>query len=253
MSTQMLNDATLSSDAMQGLTAGRSVARTMSYAGTIMKAMILLAFTMVFAFIGWQNTDLASALGQGGPGLLWFVGYLILIGLTVAAAGNPAIAPGAGLVYSVVMGLWIGYVSKVYSMYWDGIVAMALVASLGTVLATLGLYLVGAIRVTPKFTRVVSGALLGLLMSYFITWIFGLFGADLSFFYGPTPTGIAISLLVCILAAATLATDFEFIRQGVEAGAPATMEWYAAFGLVSALVWLYIEILRLLALLSRSR
>jgi len=253
LSSQMLSETTFAPAAVSSMQKGHAGARPMSYGGVIGKSLLLLVLTIGFAAVGWINTDLASALGEGGPGLLWFLGYLFLIGLTIAAAANPRIAPGVGLVYSVVMGLWVGYVSKVYSVYWDGIVALALLASLGTVLATLLLYLVGAIRVTGKFIRVVSGAMLGLLVTYLATWVLGLLGADLSFFYGPTTTGIAFSLLICILAAATLATDFEFIRQGVDGGAPATMEWYAAFGLVSALVWLYVEILRLLALLARNR
>jgi uncharacterized YccA/Bax inhibitor family protein len=249
----MLSDATFAPGAIAAQIAERPAARTMSYGGTIAKSLVLLTMTFAFAAIGWLNTDVAAVLGDGGPGLLWFLGYLVLIGMTVAAAANPSIAPAVGVVYSIVMGLWVGYVSKVYSVYWDGIVALALLASLGTVLATLLLYLVGAIRVTRTFVRVVSGALLGLVVTYLISWVLALFGADLSFLYGPTTTGIAFSLLICVLAAATLATDFEFIRQGVERGAPASMEWYAAFGLVSTLVWLYVEILRLLALLARNR
>jgi uncharacterized YccA/Bax inhibitor family protein len=249
----MLSEATFAPLAVQAMDRGKSASATMSYGGVIGKSLVLLVLTFAFAVVGWQNTDLASALGQGGPGMLWFVGYLFLIGLTIAAAANPAIAPGVGVLYSVVMGVWVGYVSKVYSVYWDGVVALALLASLGTVLAVLVLYLIGAIRVTSKFVRVVSGALLGLLVTYLITWVLALFGADLSFIYGATTTGIAFSFLVCVLAAMTLATDFEFIRQGVEGEAPASMEWYAAFGLVSTLVWLYVEILRLLALLARNR
>jgi len=253
MASQMLDETTFAPQGIATFAQGRETARAMSYGGVVAKSLVLLALTFVFAAVGWQGTGVVSGLGQGGPGLLWFVGYLVLIGLTIAAANNPAIAAGAGVVYAVVMGLWIGYVSKVYSTYWDGAVAMALLASLGTVLAVLLLYLVGAIRVSTKFVRVVSGALLGLLAAYLISWVFILFGFDLSFVYGPTPLGIGVSVAICLLAAATLAADFEFVRQGVDGGAPASMEWYAAFGLVSTLVWLYVEILRLLALLARSR
>jgi uncharacterized YccA/Bax inhibitor family protein len=111
------------------------------------------------------------------------------------------------------------------------------------------LYLIRAVRVTPRLTRMIITATLGILVLYLVAWLLSLFGVDLSFYNEPTTVGIALSFGICLIAAANLFLDFAFIERGVKAGAPATMEWYGAFGLLSTLVWLYAEILRLLALL----
>jgi uncharacterized YccA/Bax inhibitor family protein len=107
--------------------------------------------------------------------------------------------------------------------------------------------------VTGKFVKIVLVATAGIALLYFVGWIFSLFGVDLLFWTQPNGIGIAISAGICLLAAANLLIDFAVIEGGVRSGAPKVMSWYAAFGLLTTLVWLYLEILRFLALLRASQ
>jgi uncharacterized YccA/Bax inhibitor family protein len=109
------------------------------------------------------------------------------------------------------------------------------------------------VKVTRRFAAVVIGATFGILILYLVAWLLSLFSVDLVFLTTPTPLGIGLSVAICIIAALNLILDFGVIEGGAKAGAPKEMEWLAAFGLVSTLVWLYLEILRLLALLARNR
>jgi uncharacterized YccA/Bax inhibitor family protein len=242
----MLNDRTF--DAVAAPATGVRAAGTMTLAGTIGKSLVLLAVAAVFSGFGWNYAlDWFSQ-----SGLWWLIGYFILIGLTIGAVNNPELAMPVGLLYSVMMGFWMGAISRIYEIVFEGIVAQALLASVCAFLACLGLYLVGAVRATPKLTRTVFTAMLGIGLMYLVAWILSLFGLDLLFFNEPTIGGILLSVGICIVAALNLILDFGFIEAGIERGAPKAMEWYAAFGLISTLVWLYAEILRLLALLRMA-
>jgi uncharacterized YccA/Bax inhibitor family protein len=235
---QMLNETTFAR------TEAKPAAHTMTIGGTVVRALFLLVVTAAFAAVGWRW----AAHVLVGSGLWFFLGYLLLIAITVAAAANPRLALPAGLLYGVLMGLWVGAISRVYETYYDGIVAQALIASLTTVVACLVLYTSRAFRLTAKRVRVIVVATLGVALLYFVGWIFSIFGVDLLFFTDPgNPVGIAISVVICIVAALNLMLDFGFIEAGVKAGAHKQMEWYSAFGLLSTIVWLYLEFLRLLA------
>ena len=245
MASQMLNDATFApgSVALQRESASTP---TMSLRGTIVKSLLLLLVAIVFGAFGWNRAlDWFSA----SSGLWWLIGYFLLIGLTIVAAGNPDLALGAGLLYAVLMGFWMGAVSRVYEEAYDGIVAQALLASVAAFLACLVLYLTGAVRVTANLTRAIITATLGIFVLYLVGWLLSLFGVDLLFIISPTPLGIALSVGICLVAAFNLFLDFAIVEKGIAARAPAAMEWYAAFGLLATLVWLYAEHLRLLALL----
>jgi uncharacterized YccA/Bax inhibitor family protein len=248
VSSQMLNEQTFT---QVSIPARRREAAesTMSLPGTIVKAIALLLVALVFGAVGWSvGLDWFST----SSGIWWLIGYFILIGLTIAAASNPDLALPVGLLYAVLMGFWMGAVSRVYEEQYDGIVAQALLASVSAFLACLLLYMVRAVRVTPRLTRMIITATLGIFILYLTGWILSIFGVDLRFWNEPTTTGIILSVGICLVAAFNLFLDFAFIEQGVERGAPAVMEWYAAFGLLATLVWLYAEILRLIALLRRS-
>ncbi len=241
MSRQVLNEQTFAPGSELTQTAGRE--RTMTIGGTIAKALLLLIVTVIFAALGWRAA--ANVLVQSG--LWFFLGYLLLIALTFAAAANPRLAAGAGLLYAVLMGTWMGAISRLYEHYYDGVVGQAIFVTLAVFLACLLLYSLRAVRVTGRFVQVVLVATFGVAVVYLFAWIMSLFGVDFRFWSDPgNPWGIVISLAVVIIAALNLLVDFSFIEQGVKAGAPASMEWYAAFGLLTTLVWLYIEVLRLL-------
>jgi len=247
MSSQMLNDQTF---APGGVAAARQPAAvgTMSLQGTIVKSLGLLIVALATGAIGWSvGLDWFST-----TGLWWLLGYFLLIGLTIAAASNPDLALPAGLLYAVLMGFWMGAVSRVYEEKYDGIVAQALLASVSAFLVCLVLYMVRAVRVTPKLTRTIITATLAIFVMYMAAWILSIFGVDLLLIDEPNAIGIALSIGICIVAALNLFLDFAVIERGIKQGAPVTMEWYAAFGLLATLVWLYAEVLRLIALLRRS-
>jgi uncharacterized YccA/Bax inhibitor family protein len=126
-------------------------------------------------------------------------------------------------------------------------VLQAVGATLGVFVAMLVMYRTGIIRVNDKFRRVVMSAMVGLLIFYGVSFLFNLLGANITFFNDASLLGIGFSIFVAGLAAASLALDFDFIERGEKEGLPKQMEWFAALGVVITLVWLYLEILRLLS------
>ncbi len=223
-------------------------ARRMSLAGVILKSLVLLVVTAGFAVLGW---DRARHVIHATSGPAWLLGYFLLIALSFLAIARPRIAPIGGFVYAVLMGLWVGAISRVYDATYDGIVAQALIATLATVLVCLLLYAAGVVKVSRRFVLVVVGATLGIGVMYLAAWVISLFGPSLRFWTNPTPTGIVISVVICIVAALNLFIDFAVIENGISAGAPTFMEWYAAWGLLATVVWLYLEVLVLLARVRR--
>jgi uncharacterized YccA/Bax inhibitor family protein len=249
VSSQMLNEQTFAPGSMTGAR-DRATPSQMTLSGTIAKSALLLAVAMLFGALGWSvGLDWFSA----SSGLWWIIGYFLLIGLTIAAASNPDLARPTGVLFAILMGFWMGAVSRVYDQAYSGIVTQALLATVCAFLACLLLYMIGAVRVTPRMTRLIIAATFGICLLYFVAWILSIFGVNLYFWNNPTPLGIGLSIGICLVAAFNLFLDFAIIDKGVEGGAPAVMEWYAAFGLLSTLVWLYAEILRLLALLRRAQ
>jgi len=243
---QMINERTFSPDSIAQLGAGTG--RRMSVAGTVVKGLVLLVLTCVFAVIGWDH---AASVIRATSGPSWLLGYFVLIALSFLAVANPRLSPIGGLVYAVLMGLWVGGISQVYEQAYDGIVAQALMATMATVLVCLVLYAFGVVKVSRRFVLVVFGATLGIGVMYLTAWILSIFGIGLRFWTNPSPTGIAISVVICIVAALNLFIDFAVIDQGVSGGAPSFMEWYSAWGLLATVVWLYLEVLYLLARLRR--
>jgi uncharacterized YccA/Bax inhibitor family protein len=143
--------------------------------------------------------------------------------------------------------VFLGVISKVFESQWSGIVFQAILATIAVFFATLALYVFGVVKVTRKFQMIVIGATAGVFVLYLGSFLLSLFGADISFLNSPSPLGIGISVVICVIASLNLFLDYEFIRQASIHGAPKYMEWYGAFGLMVTLVWLYLEILRLLA------
>jgi uncharacterized YccA/Bax inhibitor family protein len=249
MSKQLLNEKTFAPDEVRTFTHGQPVTRTMTYGGTIVKALFLIVLTMAFGIVGWR----AAAKVAVTSGLWFFLGYLLLIAISLWAAANPRLAPLAGIVYAVLMGTWMGSISRIYEAYYDGIVGQALLASVATFVACLLLYSLRVVRVTGRFVRIVIIATLGVGLMYLVGWLFAIFGVHLQFWSHATSAGIVIGIIICIVAASNLILDFAVIETGVKGKAPAAMEWYAAYGLLTTLVWLYIEVLYLLARIRRAQ
>ena len=243
MAQQMINEQTFSAESIGKLSGGTAVTHRMSVGGTVLKSLVLFVLTCAFAAVGWSRVGTVIR-ATSGPS--WLLGYFLLIALSFLAIANPRLAPLGGFVYAALMGLWVGAISKVYEAAYDGIVAQALLATMATVLVCLILYAFGVVKVTRRFVLVVVAATMGIALMYLTAWILSIFGVSLRLWTDPSPTGIAISVVICIVAALNLFVDFHFIEQGARAGAPKYMSWYCAFGLLATLIWLYLEILRLL-------
>jgi uncharacterized YccA/Bax inhibitor family protein len=250
VSTQVLNEQTFTQANVRRALGARASRRAMTVGGSAVKSFLLLLLVVGFAAFGW---NFALRVVATTSGMLFLIGYIILIALTFAAVSNPRLAPVLGVVYAALMGTWMGAISRVYEEFYDGIVGQAVFASLSVFAVCLVLYGTRIVKVTRKFAAVVIGATLGIGLLYLVTWLLSLFGADLVFLSQPTPLGIGLSIAICLVAALNLILDFAVIEGGAQAGAPKEMEWLAAFGLVSTLVWLYLAILRLLAILARNR
>ncbi len=249
MSKEMLNDKTFSKvEQYQPVTIpGRpdqvAPTKVMTINGTIGRAAFLLVLTVISATYGWQRADNLS----GALNAIMLIGLLGLIGLSLVTAFKPKLAPLTGPLYAIVMGFWCGVISFGYEQEFDGIVLQAVFATFGVFAACLFLYGSRIVKVTKKFIAVVMVATLGIFLMYMAALVLSLFGVDLTFLNSPSPLGIAVSVGICIVASLNLFLDFHFIEQGANAGAPTFMSWYCAFSLLATMIWLYLEILRLLS------
>jgi uncharacterized YccA/Bax inhibitor family protein len=222
--------------------------------GAFLKTFFLFLIVVAAGAFGWSQTPDATTTISNGvatthidfPFWTWialFVGF----GLAMVCIFKPKASPILAPLYALAEGIFLGAISKAFESQWDGIVFQAILATIAVFFATLALYVFGVVKVTRRFQMVVIGATAGVFVLYVGTFILSLFGADISFWNSPSPLGIAISVVICVIASLNLFLDYEFIAQSAKAGAPKYMEWYGAFGLMVTLVWLYLEILRLLA------
>jgi len=148
--------------------------------------------------------------------------------------------------YALSEGLFLGGISAYYNHMMPGVPFQAVLITFGILFAMLFVYRSGIIKVNNSFAKGVVAATGGIFLVYLSTWILGFFGISVPFLHEASPIGIGISLFIVVIAALNLLLDFKLIDEGVDQGAPANFEWYAAFGLMITLVWLYIEVLRLL-------
>jgi uncharacterized YccA/Bax inhibitor family protein len=217
----------------------------MTIQGTVNKVGILFLLTMFSAVFTWNKVF--AGVNVGGWVMAGGIGGFILALITMFNKKNAAIwAP----LYAVFEGLFLGGISAMFANIYEGIVMRAVILTLGVMFTLLFMYKSRMIKVTQKFRAGVMAATLGIAAAYFFSFILGLFGMDMSFMYGGGTFGIIISLVIVGVAALNLLLDFDFIEKGSQAGLPAYFEWYGAFGLMVTLVWLYLEILRLLAILQ---
>lgn len=180
--------------------------------------------------------------------LLGFVGF----GLALVIAFVPKMARFLSPLYALAYGVLLGWISALYEAQFSGIVLQAVGATLGVFGVMLFLYGTRIIKVTKRFAMIVIGATLGIAAFYLVAMLASFFGADLYFMNEPTPLGIAVSVGIAFVAALNLALDFAFIENASKQGMPKYMEWYGAFGITVTIVWLYLELLRLLALLRQN-
>lgn len=223
---------------------------TMTLKGAINKCILLFVTMLVpAAWIWWyMGGTIEAAQTQGFTGYLWgsvIIGFILALIITFKKSLAPYLAP----VYAAVEGVFLGLVSMVYNQLFDGIVMQAVTITLLIFAAMLLAYRTGLIRATPMFVKVLMFATLGVGIFYLINWIIVIMGGS-SFYMGNSWLSIGISALIAGVAAFNLIMDFTLIDEQSRMGAPKYMEWYSAFGLMVTLIWLYLEILRLLAKLQ---
>jgi uncharacterized YccA/Bax inhibitor family protein len=222
----------------------------MTLNGTVNKTGVLLVCAIATAGWTWhlflQSHDAADVVPLMGIGL---VGGFICAMVTIFKKQWSAVtAP----LYALLEGLALGAFSAILEVRYPGIAMQAVGLTFGTLFVMLFLYRTGIIKVTQKFAIGVAAATGGIFVFYLLQFVLGIFGVQFMSINGSGPIGIGFSLIVVSIAALNLVLDFDFIEQGVQSGAPRYMEWYGAFGIMVTLVWLYIEILRLLSKM-RSR
>lgn len=218
----------------------------MSIGGVGRALLISTALFLPAAVWGWTQVSF-----QRFPSWM-LIALVIAIGAVIAGAFRPQWTPVIAPVYAVVEGALVGAISNVYqNAYGEGIVTNAILATFITVLVMAVLYITRTIRVTERMRSIVIGATLGIFVFYLVSLGLSFAGIQMPLVWDAGPLGILFSLGVIVLAAFNLLIDFDLIERGIEAGAPKWMDWYAAFGLMVTIVWLYLEILRLLGKLQR--
>jgi uncharacterized YccA/Bax inhibitor family protein len=234
---------------------------TMTVGGTAQKFAVLLLLAFLPAVWLWNRFDAGAIRDLQDPALLkqlsgqvmpWMIGGFI--GGFVVALVTIFRKPWARFtspLYAILEGLALGGISLFMEIQFPGIVLQAVGLTFGVAFVMLALYQSRIIPVTQKFRMVIVGATGGIAVIYLLTWILGFFGVGLPFLHGSGTFGILFSLLVVGVAAFNLMLDFDLIEQSSRAGVPRYMEWYGAFGLLVTLVWLYLEILRLLSKLRQ--
>ena len=216
----------------------------MTLQGTVNKTAILLVLVMLPAFAVW-NLFYSGNTGMMFPLMLLGAigGFICSIILIFKKEWAPILAPA----YAILEGLFVGAISAFYNSLYEGMVMQAILLTFGILAGLLFLYKTRVIKVTENFKMIVASATMGIAITYGISMLLRMFGMEVPLIHSNGIVGIGFSLICVATAAANLVMDFDFIEEGADRNAPKYMEWYGAFGLMVTLIWLYIEILRLLS------
>lgn len=231
-SARMLND----------LRSTYQTGQTMSLEGTINKTAILFFILMVGATISWYYA-------ATNPAII-VIGLIASLVLALVTIFKPTLSAYTAPGYAFFEGLLLGGISMQFAAMYDGIVMNAILLTLGVLAGMLFLYRARIIRVTQKFRSIMMSLMVGIMIAYGLTFLLNLFGITVSIMQGNGLMAIGINLVIAGVAAFSLLLDFDMIERGSEEGWPGYMEWYSAFGLMVTLVWLYLELLKLMARLS---
>ena len=227
---------------------GGVASQRMTLDGTINKTITLLGLVSIAALLSYSIVSETPGLGFmltiGGA----IGGVILALAILFIRPNNPQILMS---MYALLEGLFIGGFSYMIENYYlggtEGVVLQALVGTVAVFLTMLAIYKFGIIKPTEKFVLVVSALCGAIMIVYLFNFIMMFFGTGIPFLHSSGPIGIGISVVFITVAALMLIVDFGMIENGVKFGAPKNMEWYGAFGLVLTLVWLYIEMLKLIA------
>lgn len=231
-------------DAASGAIVGHGE-QVMTLNGTIHRTGLLLVLVMIGAMFSWSQFHGPASAATIAP--LAFGGAIVGLILGLVTSFKQTWAPITAPMYALAEGVFIGALSAIFEMRYPGIVIQAVGLTFGTMAAMLLAYRSGLIRPTEKFKLGIVAATGGVMLLYLANMVMGFFGHSMGFINGHSGIGIAFSLLVVAIAALNLILDFDLIETGVQQRAPKYMEWYGAFALVVTLVWLYLELLRLLS------
>jgi uncharacterized YccA/Bax inhibitor family protein len=231
----------------------------MSVAGVTLKTVLMLAVVVAGGAWGWSSATapVGVDLGEGYanttvtiPGGFWLASFAAF-GLGIAVIVAPWRAALFGLLYALCEGFCLGAISAAFDAQTDGIVGAAVLSTVCVFAVALVLYATRIVRPTQRMAFAVIAGLGGLALLYLFVFVLSIFNWDWLYSDEFRTIGIVVTVLAIILAAMSLMLDFATIDAGVQAGAPKQFEWYAAFSLTVTLIWLYLMVLRLLALLSR--
>lgn len=218
---------------------------TMTIGGTVNKSFMLLALLIGAAVVSW-------AMFYNGYDMFPYIIGGAIGGLVLALiiSFKPTAAPYLAPIYAITEGLFVGAISANYESLYYGITLQAALLTMCIFMGMLLAYKTGLIKASEGFKRGVIAATLGVALVYLLSFALRLFGVTVPYLHDSTPLGIGISIVIVIIAALNFVLDFNFIEEGARQGAPKYMEWYGSFGLLVTLVWLYVEIVRLLAKLA---
>lgn len=223
----------------------------MTVSGTVNKAGLLMLCVVATAAWTWNQVltsgDYSSVSGYAMLGA--FGGFITAMVTIFKKEWSPVTAP----IYALLEGLFLGGFSAMMELRFPGIAIESVALTFGTCFCMLLAYRSGLIRPTQKFMIGVVAATGGIALVYLASMVLGMFHVQIPGIFGSGPVGILFSLAVVVIASFNLILDFGMIEQGAASGAPKYMEWYSAFGLMMTLVWLYLEIVRLLSKLRDRR
>jgi uncharacterized YccA/Bax inhibitor family protein len=238
-----------------------STPRTMTIAGTSIKTFFLLLVVVAGGAWGWESattsvpTDLGGGYGNTTvtiPGGFWLASFAALF-VGIFLVMNPRRAAVLGIVYAVLQGYCLGAISAAFDAQTEGIVAAAILCTVGVFVSALFLYATRIIRPTQKMAFGVTAAIGGLALLYLFVFVMSIFDWDFLYSDEFRTVGLLVTIATVVIAALALTLDFGFIEAASDGGAPKFMEWYAAYSLTVTLIWLYLTILRLLAILGGNR
>ncbi len=225
----------------------------MTLGGTVNKCLILLAIVIATAYATWSHLYATDALGKVVGFPKWYYAGIVLALITsLVIIFKPNLAPILSPFYAVLEGLTLGLFSLSFESQYPGVVILALTGTLCVFIALLGVYRLKLIKPTENFKLGVIAATGGIFFIYLASFVMQYFGMTMPYLHESGPIGIGLSVVFVVLASLNLVLDFDFIERGVDRGAPKYMEWYAAFGLLITLIWIYIELLRLIAKLQEE-
>ncbi len=224
----------------------------MTINGTVNKTGLMLLLVIAGALFTWNKFFTAFTIDNPQAGMAAVAPWLMIGGIgglivALITSFRPQSSAITAPIYAVLEGVLLGGLSAVFESMYAGIVMRAVALTMGVFVAMLVLYRSQVVPITNKFRMGVFAATGGIALVYLGSFIAGLFGANTAFLYDSSPLSIGISLVVIVVAALNLMLDFDFIEKASASGAPKYMEWYGAFGLMVTLVWLYLEMLRLLS------